>query len=170
MGRPTVNKGDIWFVSNRTRLGRFINWGQRLTSFDNQSVYNHCGLFLDDRGTTLEALWHVTSNNFFERYKRKKVLIVSPMSSEETKFISTDFIRSEEFGKSYPVYGFLYMIAPPLAKYIGDGSNLMCSELVAKYLYKIGIRPKYYKGTTPDRLVDEVRHWKDYNITFEGNI
>jgi hypothetical protein len=150
-------------------LGRFINWGQRLTSSDNHSVYNHCGIFLDDKGVTLEALWHVTSTKFFERYAGKQVFIVRPDAPWAKINIEVNFLKAEHFGKCYPWYGFIYMIAPPLAKYLGEG-KLMCSEFVAKLLWKLGIRTMYYRGTTPDKLVDEARHWKEYKTIYEGKI
>lgn len=163
---PEIQTGDIFFIENHTMLGRFINWGQRLLSSDNHARYNHSGIFKSPT-ETIESLWTVQSNVFAERYKDKHALIARPNVLEADKIKAVEVIIAEDLGKKYPVYRFFYLIAPPLAKYINTGASV-CSELTAKYLHLAGARHKYYQGTTPDKLVDEVRHWKIYDIVYEG--
>lgn len=163
---PELQTGDIFFVENHTMLGRFINWGQRLLSSDNHARYNHSGIFRTPI-LTIESLWTVRSNIFTEHYKGKQVLIARPRVPQADKDEAVEIIVIEDLGKKYPAYRFVYLIAPPLAKYINTGASV-CSELTAKYLHLAGVRHKWYQGTTPDKLVDEVRNYKIYDIVYEG--
>ena len=167
--RPILKKGDIFFVENHTILGWLINWAQRLLSSDGKARYNHSGIIMSDDGQTLESLWKVESHAFFERYNGKQVLIARMQVPQVKINAAVDSVNKEDSGKKYHVHRFLYLIVPPLAKYINVGESV-CSELSAKVAYYAGVRHNYYQGTTPDKLVDEVRHWKEYAIPFEGMV
>ncbi len=165
--RPHLKKGDIFFVSQPSVLGSMINWAQRLLSSDNVARYNHSGITIDDKGTTFEALWRAESHNFFERYEGKQVLIARMDAPLRKIHAAVEKVVMEDEGNIYPIHRFIFLIAPPLAKYTGTNRSV-CSEISAKMAYYAGVRHQYYQGTTPDKLVDEVRHWKEYTIPFEG--
>ncbi len=165
---PEIKTGDIFFIENHTLLGRFINWGQRILSSDNHARYNHSGIMRTPTDT-LESLWTVQSNVFLDHYKSKQVLVARPLVPQEDKDEAVEMIVAEDLGEKYPAYRFFYLIYPPLAKYINTGASV-CSELTAKYLHLAGVRHEWYQGTTPDKLVDEVRNYKIYDIVFEGII
>ncbi len=165
--KPYLRKGDIFFISQPSVLGNVINWFQRLLSSDNIARYNHSGIIIDDEGTTFEALWRAESHNFYERYEGKQVLIARMDVPSKKLYAAVDRVVSEALGEFYPIHRFIYLIAPPLAKYTGTNRSV-CSELSAKTAYYAGVRHQYYQGTTPDKLVDEVRHWKEYSLPFEG--
>ncbi len=164
-----VKKGDILFVENHTRIGRFINWGQRLLSSDGKARYNHCGIIRSEDGApqTLEALKRVETHYLVKKYQGTHALIARPLVSMEIKSSIVDRIVNAHYGQKYPWYRFFILVVPYLAKYVDHGASV-CSELTAKYLFYIGTRHEYYQGTTPDKLVDEVRHWREYEIIFEG--
>ncbi len=175
-----VQKGDIFFIESHTWLGKFINWGQRLLSDDGSAKYNHSGIFLtgfevdantqeEYQPTTIESLWRVQSHDFFERYKDKQVYIVRPIAPMEDKEEAVAKIVEEDMGEKYPAYRFFYLIAPPLAKYV-NAKAAVCSGLTAKYLGFLGSKywSKYYQGTTPDKIVDRVRHHDLYEDVAEG--
>ncbi len=164
-----LKKGDIFFVERETALGRFINWAQRLLSADGEARYNHSGIIRSDDGQTLESLSTVETHFFTTRYKDVNVLVARPTMPDKAKSDAVDRVVSADYGKKYPWYRFIWLMIPHFAKYINKGRSV-CSELTAKYLYLAGARHEYYQGTTPDRLVDEVRHWKNYEIIFEGKV
>jgi len=168
MGKAPTKTGDIFFVENRSAFGRFINWGQTILSSDGEARYTHSGIITDNEGTTLESLWQVSEHNFYDEYRGKQVLIVNPIAPLTLKKIAIDRLIKEDIGEAYPVHRFLFLLLPYLAKYTSkDGT--VCSEFSAKYAYYLHLRHKYFHGTTPDKLVDEVRHWKDeYEIRYEG--
>lgn len=165
--RPHLKKGDIFFVSQPSVLGSTINWFQRLLSSDNIARYNHSGIIIDDKGTTFEALWKAESHNFYERYSGKQVLIARMNAPLIRIRGAVEKVVNEDQGNFYPIHRLVYLLVPPLAKYTGTGRSV-CSEIAAKTAYYAGIRHRYFQGTTPDKLVDEVRHWREYSIQFEG--
>ncbi len=162
-----LKKGDIFFIERKTALGRFINWAQRLLSADGEAIYNHSGIIISDDGQTLESLDTVRSHDFVSRYRGLNALVARPLAPHKVKSDAVDKVVAVDFGKKYPWYRFLILVLPFFAKYIDNGRSV-CSELTAKYLYYAGVRHEFYQGTTPDKLVDEASHWKNYNVFFEG--
>ncbi len=175
-----VQKGDIFFIESHTWLGKFINWGQRLLSDDGSAKYNHSGVFLtgfeinpdtqeEYQPSTIESLWRVQSHDFFKRYKGKQVYIVRPIAPMEDKEEALATIVEEDMNDKYPVYRFIYLIVPPLAKYI-KAKAAVCSGLTAKFLGLLGnvFWSKYFQGVTPDRLVDTVRYHRHFVDVAEG--
>lgn len=169
MADISLKAGMVFATANPMLLGKAINGIQWLWSSDNESRYSHAGIIIDSNGTTFEALWTVKSQNIFEAYKGKKVIIAQPHATESKIRIELTKLISAHKGDWYPFWRLGLHIIPPLAK-IGLLDKLVCSELTAKYLYMIGVRHSKYKGTNPDTLVDEWRNWKAYDIVFEGGL
>jgi len=166
MNTLTIPKGCVFGSANPMWIGRAINVIQWVWSRDSDACYSHAGLFIDDRGTTLECLMTVKSQNFFEAYKGEKVIIAQPKASVNAINLAVESIRIHE-GQFYPFWRLLFHMIPPLAK-IGVLERLVCSELVAKYEWLLGLRHRQYKGTNPDTLVDEWIRWKAFDVIFEG--
>lgn len=164
-----LQKGDLFATVNPMALGRGINAIQWFWSGDGQSCYSHAGIIINEQGDTFEALWTVKSVNLFKAYAGKNVIIARPKISASIIDIELDFLMKEHKGKIYPFWRLGMHLIPPLAK-IALFNMLVCSELVAKFEYKIGARHGQYKGTAPDTLADEWINWKIFDVIFQGKI
>lgn len=162
-----IPKGAVFGAENPMMLGKAINALQWIWAKDGESTYSHSGIFQDGNGTTLESLWTVKSQNFFEVYKGKQVIIAVPKCREESIASALERIKQEHEGQVYPFWRLVLHIIPPFAK-IAWFDRLVCSELTAKYEYYAGVRHRMYKGTNPDTLADEWRRWTDFTVLFEG--
>lgn len=149
-------------------LGRAIRKVQNLWAKDNKSTYSHAGIIINPDGTTYESLWHVKSQNLFEAYKGAKVLIARHDSMDMARFLKGyKLVRDEHDGDFYPFYRLIFHLVPPLAK-LSIG-RVVCSELVAKFLYSLKLFP-YYNGCNPDNLHDHIKWARGWSIVFEGKI
>jgi len=164
-----IPKGAVFGSSNPMMLGRAINGLQLFWSKDGESTYSHTGMFIDDKGTTLESLWTVRSQDFFSAYKGDNVIIAVPDAERFVVDSAVAQIVLQHKGQIYPAWRLLFHLFPPLAK-VAPLDRLVCSELVAKYEYYAGVRHRMYKGTNPDTLADEWRRWKDFTVLFEGTL
>lgn len=163
--------GDVFGSRNPMRLGRAINFAQRIWSLDNESTYSHVGIITDMDGTTLEALWQVKEQNLFDSYAGQQVIIARPNASRLMRQYGINMILKLHKGDVYPVWRLLFHLIPPVAKYASAGGRfLVCSELTAKYLYFANVRPKPFVGVNPDNLVDEWKTHKGYEVIFEGTL
>lgn len=162
-----LKPGDVVGTENPMWLGKAINAIQWLWSGDGESKYSHSLIIKDDENNTFEALWTVRSQNFFKAYKGKRVIIARPKVGSAIIDEQLWVIIKKHKGQFYPAWRIIMHIIPPLAK-IAIFDRLVCSELVAKFLCLIGARHEQYKGTNPDRLADEWRRWKTFDIIFEG--
>jgi hypothetical protein len=164
-----VQRGDVFCSTNPMWLGRAINAIQWFWSEDGESKYSHSGIICNATGTTFEALWTVRSRNFFEAYTDDNVIIARPVCPEVKKLDALDKIIRTHRGQWYPFWRLGMHLFPPLAK-VAIMDRLVCSELVAEYLFLAGVRHDQYKGTNPDQLADEWREWKRFNVIFEGRL
>jgi hypothetical protein len=165
---PPLKAGDVFATKNPMMLGRAINAIQSFWADDSKSNYSHTGIILGPTGETLESLWKVTNRNIFRDYVGKKILIARPKSAIR-KETALKTIIGQHKNQIYPVWRLAFHLIPPLARHVSLGGRfLVCSELVAKYLYLIDMRHEYYMGTNPDTLADEWRTWKIFDVIFEG--
>lgn len=164
-----LRPGDCFATANPSALlGRGINAIQKWNSRDNESIYTHTGIVLFEDGTALESLWKVEVTDLYERYCGKQVLIARYTKLTDEAWKRTFAMLLEHWGDRYPWWRLPLHMVPPLAKYLSFTGMPVCSELVAKALYYMGARGKWWTGTCPDILADEWHHWKDYEIIFEG--
>lgn len=161
-----IPKGCVFGSSNPMWLGRAINAIQWLWSKDSESRYSHTGLFIDNEGTTFESLSTARSQDFYKAYKDDKVIIARPLCDEKVIDLALIEILKHK-GQFYPYWRLIFHIIPPVAK-VGVLDRLVCSELVAKYEWLLGVRHGQYRSTNPDSLVDEWIRWKAFEIIFEG--
>jgi len=150
-------------------LGKAINAIQWFWSEDGEAKYSHAGMILDNRGTTFEALWTVSSRNIFSAYAGENVIIARPRCDSAAIDKALDAIITEHKGQWYPGWRLFMHLIPPASK-ITFFDRLVCSELCAKYLYLAGARHDQYTGTNPDTLADEWREWKHFDVVFEGKL
>lgn len=164
-----IRQGDMFATRNPMYLGRWINAIQRFWSRDNQSHYSHAGIILDSDGTTFEALWKIQVSDL-SRYRGQKVIIarVNDMDAGKIGSVIKGLI-ARHAGKRYPLWRLLMHLFPPLAK-ISVFALPVCSELVAKYLYEIGVRHGQWAGTNPDTLSDEWVRWRWFEVLGEGQL
>jgi hypothetical protein len=170
-----LKTGDVFCVhGNMGFVSAGIRCAERFWSKDNEATYGHAGIITDPMGNTLEALWTVKESNI-NKYKGTRLIIARPLYTnsykkitESQKKLSITAVKSKHHGQFYPLHRLAFHLVPPLAKYAHLGSRVVCSELVAKYLYLIGARHAVYSGTNPDTLADEWRRWKQFEIIAEG--
>jgi len=96
-----------------------------------------------------------------------RLLIARPFVATDVKNAALDSLISQHLGQWYPWWRLGLHILGPLAKW-GVVERLVCSELVAKYLYMTGVRHNVYRGTSPDTLADELKTWRCYAVVYEG--
>lgn len=169
-----LQAGDVFCCTGNmpvvSRLIRAIEW---LWSKDNEASYGHAGIITSNMGNTIEALWTVKAARL-GYYDGQKVIIARPRMTENGGYIApSDKARALEkmekyLGRWYPLWRLPLHLVPPLAKLVATGNNMVCSELVARYLQEISARPGPYTGVNPDTLADEWRRWKNFTIVYEG--
>lgn len=168
-GDVYCSRGGIPLVSAGIRL---VQW---LHSKDNQVHYGHSGIITSAEGEVLETGWRVRIGHMDE-YLGDRVLIARPLTTLGTnteistldKLLAIRALKRDCLGRWYPVWRLPMHIAPAVAKYLGSGKNLVCSERTAKYLRLIGARPWPEKGVNPDMLADEWATWRNFDVLYEG--
>lgn len=142
-----------------------INLSQKFWSTDNNSFYNHAGLLTDDKANTFEALWKLDHYNLNEKYEGRDIYIVERIDLTPEQIAKGLEEIQKLDGSWYPVLRFpLHLLH--LAKYI-HWKYPVCSELVAKYEYEMGVRKQWW-GITPDNLADEWTISKFYRDVYKG--
>lgn len=166
-----LKPGDVFASRNPQSLGKAINWLERLRSHDNEATYGHTGIIIKPDGTTVEAVWSITSQNLFKDYKGTKVLIARPVAMNPEAYAKGFDAIKCHIGTSYPYYRLL-MHFLGIGKFV-HFKTPVCSELTAKFLINAGIRclsGQNYWGVNPDNLVDEWRISDHFDVIFEGVI
>lgn len=169
--------GDVFCCSgNMFAVSALIRLAERVVSMDDDAHYGHAGIITSAQGDNLETGWTVRDGHLDE-YQGQQVLIARPHSIQgqplrpilmSAKQAAIAAIAATDLGRWYPVWRLPMHLVPPLAKYLGTGHNLVCSERVAKYLQMIGARQWPYTGVNPDTLADEWATWSNYNVIYEG--
>ncbi len=170
---PKLFPGDVFCVASNSWISKSIMWAENLQSKDGRVDYSHAGIITHSDGTTFEAGWHVGYGHL-DCYINKKVLIARPLSSlftnkpigEKLKKEKIDSIVRKHLNNSYPWWRIpLHFF--PLLKRAGNKNHVVCSELVAEYLFLIGARYTRYLGVNPDTLADEWKVWANFTVLFE---
>lgn len=170
-----LQPGDVFCVDgNMFLVSRLIRWAEIFVSQDNDAHYGHAGIITSSLGTTIEALWTVKRSTL-DAYVGQRIIIARPLVPDSMEH-GLGVMRkhralaevSWHLGRWYPVWRLMLHLAPPLAKYLSTGNNLVCSELVAKYLTLIGSRSGPFAGINPDTLADMFVAWKNFDVVYEG--
>lgn len=165
--------GDVFCVRGRGVLAAVIRGVEFIHSFDNEASYGHAGIITSASGATLEALWTVERAHL-NYYKGQRMQIARPTHtldgreiSVEAKQVAIDALVRDHIGQPYPVLRLPLFLFPALAKFVGTGNHVVCSELRCKYLAMIGARPLPYMGVNPDTCADEARLWRNFDVVYE---
>lgn len=145
-----------------------INFFQKLWDLDNSSTYSHAGLILDAAGTTFEALWTVKRKNLWDDYGGHKLIVCRHAAMSKFLFdIAFSKIAHME-GNIYPAWRIVFHTIPFAAKYISTGKYHVCSELVARLFFEVGIM-RYWRGVNPNILADMAKdnHGGAWEILYE---
>ena len=172
-----LQAGDVVCTYSKSWLGKTIRAITAWNATDADADFNHALLMIDEQNT-FESLATISSQNFFKAYNNANVLIVRPqitMTSEleiplAIKQTVVESLMRKYKDKIYPYWKLPFFCIPALVRYFNIGSHPVCSELVALYLWKIGVRHDHWKGTSPDNLADEFEHWKNYIIVYKGKL
>ena len=167
-------RGDIFLSSNPMMLGKMINAVSTMYSVDRNSEFSHSGLFINNT-EILEASYTVSFDNFITKYEGDLVLVGRHNKMTNKTFdLGIEKIK-EHIGQWYPFHR-LALHFFNLAQYI-HWNKVVCSELIAKFLFGAGLRDYKYYGVTPDMLADEIEHslnddrtGPQYEIVFKGKI
>lgn len=164
----SLRHGDIVCTCGDNLLQNAIKGVEKAWSKDDEASFNHALILIDKKGTTFEALETVSRRNLYEAYSGCRVKIFRYAGMSEFIFkIGFNEIKKHE-GNYYPVWRFFLHLIPPLSKRIGTGNNLVCSELVSKFLNKCGVPGFYpYLGKTPDDIHDICSNYKDWNTIYD---
>ena len=182
MKKLDLRAGDVFCCSNTFLFNTIINKYQTLVAHDNKSMYGHSGIIIDKYGNTFEALHTNSFHNLYERYEDKNVIVAryTKLDEDQWQDILDPFIEKYK-DRKYPYYRLALYLIPSLAKYISfNKKRLVCSELVAEFLYQAHLscghesdgikwpRHEFCRGTYPDLLCDEWHRWQNFEIVFEG--
>ncbi len=175
MEYPIIRPGDEFATENPMALGAIINIVQAAKAVDNKSKATHAGIILESSGTSLESLWTVRSQNIWEAYKGKWILIVRNVNMTPDVYVAGLNKVKRHIGQWYPLPRlFLHFLG--VAKWV-HWSHVVCSELTAKFEVGCaeflgpdrasGFLHNYY-GINPDNLVDRWTESRYFETVFEG--
>ena len=164
-----LQPGDVFGTRNPMALGRAINGIQYIWSSDGNSIYSHSGIIESKVGETYEALWSIKEGHL-NKYCDKRVIIARYTDLKQRAFKrAMTRLKRRHDDQWYPWWRIPLHIVPPLAKFISyKGKRVVCSELVAELEFLLGLRHAQFVGTNPDKLADEWKRWKGWEIVGEG--
>lgn len=170
MFNAELQTGDVFVVNSESIIAGLINSVSGFNSTDGESTYNHAGVIVTDGGVTFEAL-RVLDYSTLKSYLGQQILIARPDATYTNQILAMETLAAAHRGQKYPWWRIALHIYPPFARMFSyKGKWVVCSELVAKYEYLLGLRGEEYTGVTPDKLSEEWKHWKDFEIVFEGTL
>ena len=162
-----LKAGDCFLVHSHDWLAKAIDAVEAFWDFGNRRLYSHAGIIVQDNGLTIEALQpRVTSRFFPVEYRDHQVMVVRYTKLTEQQLEVGLGAAYSHYRELYP-YWRLPLELLRIGKFI-HWDSVVCSELVAQFLHYIGAREYLWFGVDPEDLEDEFRHWRDYEIIFEG--
>jgi hypothetical protein len=149
-------------------------------SQDNEAKYGHAGIIVDSSGMTFEAKTTLRYGHI-SNYTGREIFITRPgicSNEEDYKLVPQErwncalySLVKQHKGQIYPFWRLFLHLAPALAKFMSiNGNRLVCSELVAKAEWLVGIRRGPYSGVNPDNLADRWRIGRHYRTVFKGKL
>jgi hypothetical protein len=171
-----IRRGDVFAVEPAGRLGMAILAVERVIGSDRSATVSHAGIIMDQHGSTLEVL-STTKISTIGRYIGKRVAIFRPIfkiaPGEEAitdfeRHYCTELAKHQHLGQEYPWWRLPLTAVKAMAKYIPGASNVICSELVARYLFCLGARHDVWQGVTPDDLLSEWQQWRGFIQVHDG--
>ena len=161
--------GDFFCTSFQGNLlARLILAGEKFHAKDNQAELSHSGILIDANGTTLEALWTVTSQNIWKAYGDVKLLIGRHDGMTYERYVMGRHKINKKVGSWYPVWKLPLFLFPWITKYLPISAGV-CSELTMNFLYHCGLVTTW-RGWTPDDVADFIVRDKRVKIIYHQNI
>lgn len=162
MNEIKVNPGDIVCTRNENLFGVGIRCVEKIWSKDDSAPFNHVLIITDEDGGTLEALGTIKRQNLFVDYKGCLVSVFRNDWMNEKRFNDGMAKIAHHDGDIYPAWRLVFALIPFIAKRVGTGENLVCSELAAKFLCGCGFGSDFmpYLGKTPDDIYDMCTKYK----------
>lgn len=167
MGRIPMKPGDLFLSYSPGLVSKMINAIQRFWSADGESKYSHAGIILNEQGDIFEAVGKGISSGAIDHYAGQPVMIARNVNMALPTFQYAFGKVKHRRGEGYPVHRLFLHLFPPLSKW-GLGMAV-CSELVAEFLCFANVFT-FWQGVNPDELADIFRHWKGFEIVFEGTL
>ena len=161
--------GDVFCTKEKSWLSGPIRRAERYWSVDNEAEYTHAGLILNWSGRTYETLWWKESRNLFSDLAGSYVLVGRHHDMNPSLFYThyPKFYR-EHCGGKYPLWrSLLFLLNPPLARYLYFIGRPVCSELVKKFVVQCGLC-NCWIGATPDHVADMIHNFRKWSVVFEG--
>jgi len=162
-----LRPGDIFAVRNTGKSSTLICKVNRFWSADNEARYSHTGVILSADGDTFEArrragVYHLRD------FEGMDIIIGRPKELTSHVFgLHMPKIVDEFDGDLYPWWRIGLHLMWPLAKYVGNGDHLVCSELTGLVMTRCNIFSNY-TGLTPDHIADRIEHWRTIELIYKG--
>lgn len=157
----TVMPGDFFLIHRTKIFSKLIQFGQGLRFSKEEAYWNHCGVFIDNQGTIIEALVHggVTKGNI-SKYKDEEYIVVNVHACDTDRKQMVEFAEWAE-GKKYSILSDLNIALWCLFGGQFDvsiDSHLICSGLVARTLERAGYI--FDRNPTRESPADLAHHFK----------
>ena len=164
-----IQPGDAFASRSDKWYSKCIRFFSAIWSRDGVADYSHTGLLLAG-DMTFEALYSGITICGAEKYRGEQVIIVrfDSVSGPKREAILKEVV-ARFAGRKYPFWRLAMHMLGPVAK-ICWLKIPVCSELIAFYEYRLGIRHSKWAGTSPDTLVDEWRQWRGVTVLGEGRV
>ena len=159
--------GDIFCTCSPGFVPKLILRGQAFWALDGEAEYSHAGIIVERNGRTFES--RLTRIGFYDisDFNGCPILVGRHVDMNRDVFHNAMLpIVMEHNKKIYPWWRLMFHIIPPLARKIGNGKFLVCSEVVSELLRRTGIVP-HSKGWNPDNIADMMGRWKGWDIIYE---
>ncbi len=172
-----IEPGDQFVLRAAGPLSYGILMAEWFWSLDGHAKYGHAGIITNENGDTFEARWTVRNMNL-RAYEGRPIYITRPLLTRQGTVLTENLkrlaileLQSQHFGQFYPWWRIIFHLFKPLARIVTlDQRRLVCSELVAKYEWLLGIRSDTYAGINPDDLHDFWEASKFHKFVYAGPV
>ena len=189
-----LHPGDIGLTANPQHLGKIIKWFQELEGGD-EAIFTHAFIIGNITINSEENLIYESINKIgtypLSKYINKHICIIRHNGMCYDKFLKGMEEVYDNLGMGYPYYRLLLIAIDTLTNHflkkirifpkisskfssIVHFDRPVCSELVAQFFLKSGLKTYFDKGEkwtniNPDDIHDAALKHKDkYTIIFDG--
>lgn len=165
---PIIMPGDVGLVDSEALFSKLIIIRDKFISLDGKAQFGHGFIITGYAGRTFESRRRIAHYNMFDEFPGKRCLIVRPEGSQNKKMKSIGMLEKKYDGLIYPGWRIaVHLIAPWAARHLHASGIPVCTELIAEHEYNLGLIDEFW-GQHPDSCEDRYRHWKGYQIIFDG--
>ncbi len=170
--------GDIFCTVNPSKiLGKGIDLIERLRTPTSEGQYTHAGIMISPH-RTYESLWTVKSQNLWEGYEGKQIIMGRFKEMNTVKYMQGMEKVLPYKGKLYPFPRLLlFLLLPITVKYmapsrffgLGFFADVVCSELAGMFCKYAGMEGfRQFRGLMPAHLANRIKRWEAIETIFEG--